>query len=54
MTIGPDKCIDTLKVPLINKSSEMLEKNIRQLIKNTYYAANPRIVLPLNHLNTRW
>ena len=23
----------------------MLEKKIRQLIRNTYYAANPRIVL---------
>ena len=37
-------CVVTLKVPFINKSSEMLENKIRQLIRNTYYAANPRIV----------
>ena len=43
-TIGPEKCIVTLKVPFINKSSEILEKKIKHLIRNTYYAANPRIV----------
>ena len=43
-TIGPEKCVVTLKIPFINKSSEMLEKKIRQVVRNTYYAANPRIV----------
>ena len=43
-TLGPKKCVVTLKFQFINKSSEMLENKIRQLIKNTYYAANPRIV----------
>ena len=42
-TIGPKKCIVTLKVPFINKRSEILEKKIKHLIRNTYYAANPRI-----------
>ena len=44
-TIGPEKCIVTLIVPFINKSSEILEKIIKHLIRNTYYAANSRIVL---------
>ena len=28
-TIGPEKCTITLKVPLINKSSEILEKKTK-------------------------
>ena len=40
-TFGPERC--TLKLSFINKSSEMLEYKIRQLIGNTYYAANPSI-----------
>ena len=51
-TIGPDKCVVTLKIPFINKSSEMLEKKIRQLVRNTYYAANPRIVFTSKPLIT--
>ena len=51
-TIGPEKCVVTLKVPFINKSSEMLENKIRQLIRNTYYAANPRIVFTSKPLLT--
>ena len=43
-TLGPEKCVVTLKIPIINKSSEMLKKKIRRLVRNTYYAANPRIV----------
>ena len=38
------KCVISLTTSFINKSSEVLEKKIRQLIKNTYYSANPRIV----------
>ena len=34
----------TLKLLLINVNTEMLLKKIRQLIRNTCYAANPRIV----------
>ena len=51
-TIGPEKCIVTLKVPFINKSSEILEKKIKHLIRNTYYAANPRIVFTTKPLLT--
>ena len=51
-TLGPKKCVVTLKIPFINKSSEMLEKKIRQLIRNTYYAANPRIVFTSKPLLT--
>ena len=43
-TLGLEKCVVTLKLPFINKSPEMLENKIRQLIRNTFYAANPRIV----------
>ena len=43
-TIGPEKCIVTLKVSFINKSSEIKEKKIRYLKRNTFYAANPRII----------
>ena len=28
-TVGPEKCVVTLKIPFINKSLEMLEKKIR-------------------------
>ena len=51
-TIGPEKCIVTLKVPFINKSSEILEKKMKHLIRNTYYAANPRIVFTSKQLLT--
>ena len=51
-TLGPKKCVVTLKIPFINKSSEMLEKKIRQLIRNTYYAAYPRIVFTSKPLLT--
>ena len=50
--IGPVKCIVTLKFPFINKSSEILEKKIKHLIRNTYYAANPRIVFTTKPLLT--
>ena len=42
---GPEKCVVTLKLPFINKNSRILEKNVKQLIKNTYNAADPRIIL---------
>ena len=51
-TIGLEKCIVTLKVPFIIKSSEILENKIKQLIRNTYYAANPRIVYTTKPLLT--
>ena len=52
-TIGPEKFTVTLKVPFINKSSEILEKKINYLIRNTYYAANPsRIVFTSKPLLT--
>ena len=51
-TIGPVKCTVTLKVPFINKSSEILEKKIKHLIRNTYYAANPRVVFTSKPLLT--
>ena len=51
-TIGPEKCIVTLKVPFINKSSEILEKKIKHLMRNMYYAANPRIVFTTKPLLT--
>ena len=47
-TIRPEKCIVTLKVPFINKSSEILEKKIR----HTHYSANPRIVFTTKPLLT--
>ena len=43
-TVGPEKCIVILKVPFINRSSEVLEKKTKHLIRNTYYAANSKIV----------
>ena len=43
-TIGSEKCTVTIKVPFSNKSSEILENKIKHLIRNTYYAANPRVV----------
>ena len=48
-TIEPEKFIVTSKVPFINKSSEILEKKIKHLIRNAYYAANPRIVFTTSH-----
>ena len=51
-TIGPEKCIVTLKVPFINISSEILEKKNKHLIRNTYYAANLRIVFTSKTLLT--
>ena len=51
-TIGPEKFIVTLKVQFIIKSSEILENKIKQLIRNTYYAANPRIVYTTKPLLT--
>ena len=47
-----DPCIFTLKVPFINKSSEILKKKIKHIIRNTYYAANPRIVFTTKPLLT--
>ena len=49
-TIRPEKCVVTLKIPFISKGSEMLE--IRQLISNTYYAANPRKIFTSKPLST--
>ena len=43
-TLGPEKCVVTLTIPFINENSGILENKIRHLIRNTYYAANPRIV----------
>ena len=51
-TIGPEKRIVTLKVPFINKSSEILEKCIKHLIRNMCYAANPRIFFSTKPLLT--
>ena len=51
-TIGPEKCIVTLKVSFIIKSSEILEKKIKHLIRNTCYAANPRTVFTTKPLLT--
>ena len=51
-TIGPEKCAVTLQVPFNNKSSEMLDKKIIQLVRNTYYAANSRIVFTSKPLIT--
>ena len=48
---GPEKCTVTLKLPFIIKSSEVLEKK-KQLIRNTYYAANLRIVFTTKPLLT--
>ena len=43
----------TLKLPFINKNSRVLEKNIKQLIKNTYNAVDPRIILTSKPLITK-
>ena len=51
-TLGLRKWVVTVKIPFINNSSEMLEKKIWQLIRNTYYAANPRIVFTSKPLLT--
>ena len=51
-TIGPENCTVTLKVPFINKSSEILKKKFKLLIRNTYYAANPKTVFTTKPLLT--
>ena len=51
-TLRPEKCVTTLKLQFINQRSEMLEKKIRQLIRNTWYAANPRIFFTFKPLLT--
>ena len=42
----------TLKLPFLNKSSEMIEKKVKQLIKTTYFAASPRIIFTKEPLIT--
>ena len=51
-TVEPEKFIVISKFPFINKSSEILENKIKYLIRNTYYAANPRIVFTTKPLLT--
>ena len=41
-----------LKSSIHNKSSEVLKKKIKHLIRNTYYAANPTIVFTTKPLLT--
>ena len=64
-TFRPEKCVVTLKLQIINKSSEVLETKIRKFIKKTYDALNPRIVLmsktlltkdedPISNLQKEW
>ena len=44
-TLGPEKCVVTLKLPLINKNSEVLETKINLMVSKTYYATNPRTIV---------
>ena len=41
-----------MKILFFIKSSEILNKKIRQLIRNTYYAANPRTIFTSRQLLT--
>ena len=50
--LGPEKCVVTLKFTCTNKSSEMLETKVKQLIRTTYYAANERIIFTSKQLIT--
>ena len=50
--IGPEKCVITLKIPYINKRSVYLEKNIKQLIGTTFFAAKPRVIFTSTPLLT--
>ena len=43
-TLGPEKCVVTLKLPFLSKRSELVEKKVKQLIRTSYFAANPRII----------
>ena len=51
-TFEPEKYVVTLKLPFLNKSSEMIEKKVKQLIKTTYFAASPRIIFTTKPLIT--
>ena len=51
-TFGPEKCVVTLKLPFISKNSEMVKKKYKQLIKTTYFAANPRNIFTTKPLIT--
>ena len=41
--IGPQKCIVTLKLPFI-KNVVAFEKNIKHIVRSSYFAAKPRII----------
>ena len=40
---GPQKCVVTLKLPFI-KNAVAFEKNIKQIVRSSYFAAKPRII----------
>ena len=42
----------TLKIPYISRNSAFLEKNIKQVTRNTYFAAKPRVIFTSNPLLT--
>ena len=41
---GPQKCVVTLKLPFINRNAIAFEKNIKQIVRSSYFAAKPRIM----------
>ena len=43
--LGPGKCVATSKILFIKKNLKISNRKIRQLKRNTYYVANPKIVL---------
>ena len=43
-TVGPEKLSITLLLPYVNKKARILEKNIIQVISNSYYYAKPRVI----------
>ena len=49
---GPQKCVITLKLPFINRNSIAFEKNIKQIIRSSYFAAKPRIIFTSTPLAT--
>ena len=50
--LGPQKCELTLKLPFINSNSIAFEKNIKQIIRNSYFASKPRIIFTSTPLVT--
>ena len=49
---GPQKSVITLKPQFINKNSRALEKNIKNVIRSSYFAAKPRIIFTSRSLVT--